>query len=63
MPGIFSRKGEMKSVATVTSNDGWVFPVTKVPDMDILVARFFYKKLAYYGRDQTENKYYRIVNF
>jgi hypothetical protein len=63
MPGIFSGKGEMKSVATVTSDDRRVFTVTEVPYVDILVARFFYKKLAYNGRNQTENKYCREVDF
>jgi hypothetical protein len=63
MAGIFCGKGEMKSVATVTSDDRRVFTITKVPYVDILVARFFYKKLAYNGRNQTEDKYYRVVNF
>lgn len=63
MPGIFSGKCEMKCVATVTSDDRRVFTITEVPYMDILVARFFYEKLAYYGRNQTENKYYRVVYF
>jgi len=62
MSRIFSRKGEMKSVATVTSNDRWVFTVTKVPDMDIFVAGFLCKKLACHGRYQTENKYYQVVS-
>jgi hypothetical protein len=30
--------------------------------MDILVARFFSKKLECHGRNQTENKYYQVGN-
>ena len=56
MPGIFSGKGKMKSVAPVTPDNRRVFTVTKVPDMDMLAARFFCKKLEYHGRKQTENK-------
>ncbi len=62
MSCIFSGKGKMKSIAPVTSDDRWVFTITKVPDMDVLVARFFSKKLAYHSRNQTEDKYYQVEN-
>ncbi len=54
MSRIFSGKGNIQSIAPVASDNRWILAITKVPHMDIPVAGFLRKKLACYGRYQTE---------